>query len=386
MFQKEYKKKYDQIHPSAELIERTKKLALETCKEQPEDMELEAYDPWNEENSKFGRHKRWIRIAGAVAAGVAIVVSGAYFGNSLQPKNEKERQVTKHVEVTATATVCPEETPVTRKKKNNVSKNNKAVKKDTVEVNVRTDTMAELAQMGRGSVTMDYASADWVIFHGDFGIIIYSISAKSVLETISTSQYDKDGNGVHIEVSADGSKILWYSGGTLTDDAKMYEVGSGQATSVDLEDSDWEEEIFGQVQSVAGTEADVYVDASRVGQMVALGGSRYLQLMYQVPESSLQASLAVSIIDLNTKTEQLYSIFGETGKKIEENQGRQYGNYHNEHGIALFESESNAKEEPAREEINETLIPEQTEETIETPVVEETMEPLVEETEIPQEQ
>lgn len=386
MFQKEYKKKYDQIHPSAELIEQTKKLALEKCKEQPEDMELESYDPWNEEDSKFGRHKRWIRIAGAMAAGVAIVVSGAYFGNSLQPKSENEHQVIKNVETTATATVCPEETPVLQKKKNKVSKNNKAEKKDTVAVNVRTDTMAKLAQMERGSVTMDYASQDRVIFHGNFGIIIYSISAKSVVETISTSQYDKDGNGVHIEVSADGSKILWYSGGTLTDDAKMYEVGSGQATSVDLEDSDWEEEIFGKVQSVAGTDADVYVETSRAGQMVAIGNGRYLQLMYQVPGSSLQASLAVSIIDLNTNTEQLYSIFGETGKKIEENQGSEYGNYHNEHGIALFETESKAKDEPDKEEIKETLIPEQTEETEETPVVEETMEPLVEETEIPQEQ
>jgi len=126
-------------------------------------------------------------------------------------------------------------------------------------------------------------------------LLFIAFLQKCVVETISTSQYDKDGNGVHIEVSADGSKILWYSGGTLTDDAKMYEVGSGQATSVDLEDSDWEEEIFGKVQSVAGTDADVYVEASRAGQMVAIGDGRYLQLMYQVPGSSLQASLAVSI-------------------------------------------------------------------------------------------
>lgn len=384
MFQEEYKKKYDQLHPSAELIEQTKKLALEKWEEQPEDMELESFDPWNEEDSKFGRHKRWIRIAGAMAAGVAIVVSGVYLGNSLQPKSEKGLEVAKNVEVTATATVCPEETPVVQKKESNASKKNKVEQKNTVHINTRIDTMTKLAQMERGSVTMDYASADRVIFHGNFGIIIYSISGKSVVETISTSQYDKDGNGVHIEVNTDGSKILWYSSGTLADDAKIYKVGSGQATNIDSEDFVWEEEIFGKVQNVAGTNADVYVDASRTGEMVAIGDGRYLQLIYQVPESSLQASLAVSIIDLNTKTEQLYSIFGETGKNIEEKQGRKYGNYHNEQGIALFENV--AKDEPAQEEIKDTLLPEQTEEPEETPVVEETMEPLVEETEIPPEQ
>lgn len=382
MFQKEYKKKYDQIHPSAELIERTKKLALETCKEQSKDMELEDCDPWNEGNSKLGRHKGWLQIAGAMAAGIAIVASGVYLGNSLQPKSQKEHQAAMTVE-TPTVTECPETTPIIKKKKNKVAANNQVKKREKIETNASSDTMTRLAQMARGSVTVDYASENRVIIHGNFGILIYSISEGKVVETISASQCDINGNGVHIEVNAEGNKILWHSSDTLASDAKLYEVGSGQVKNMDAEDFVWNEDIFDRVQSVTGTNADVYVDASETGQMVVIGDNRYLQLMYQVPESSMQASLAVSIIDLNTKTERLYSIFGETGRKIEQKQGREYGNYHNEQGIALFETV--VDDEPDEEETMETLIPEQTEEPEETLVVEETIEPLVEETEVPPE-
>lgn len=380
MFQEEYKKKYDQIHPSAELIEQTKKLALETCKEQSKDMELEDCDPWNQENSNFSRHKDWLRIAGVVAAGIAIVASGVYLGNSLQPKSVKEHQAAMAVE-TPTVTKRPETTPIIEKKKTQVAMDNQVEKKEKIETNASSNTMTKLAQMARGSVTMDYASENRVIMHGNFGILIYSISEGKVVETISASQYDINGNGVHVEVNAEGNKILWHSSETLASDAKLYEVGSGQVKTMGAEDFVWKENIFDQVQSVAGTEADVYGDASRTGQMVVIGDNRYLQLMYQVPESSLQASLAVSIIDLNTKTQQLYSVFGETGRNIEQKQGREYGNYYNEQGIALFETV--ADDEPDEEETKETLIPEQTEEPEETPMVEETIEPLAEETEVP---
>lgn len=383
MFQEEYKKKYDQIHPSAELIERTKKLALETCKEQPEEPELEADDPWNEDDSQFSRHKGWLRIAGAMAAGIAIVVSGVYLGNSLQPKSEKEQHVAKSVETTEMATICPEETSVVQKKKDYATKNEHSKKKEKIQTNASSDTVAKLAQRTRENVTIDYASGNRVIFHGDFGIIIYSISEKRVLETISSDQYAYDGTAVNIEVNTEGNKILFYRNDVLDDDAKLYEVGSGQMKNVDPEDSVWQEEFFRNVQSVSGTDADVYV--SGLGQMVLLGDGRYLQLMYQVPASSIQASLSVSIIDLNAKTEQLYSIFGETGKNMEQKQGREYGNYHNEHGIALFDTV--VENEPEKEEGKETEIPEQTEQPEETPheteVIVETIEPLVEETDIP---
>lgn len=383
MFQEEYKKKYDQIHPSAELMERTKKLAMEKCKEQPEETELESYDPWNEDDSQFSRHKSWLRIAGAMAAGIAIVVSGVYLGNSLQPKSEKEQHVAKNVESTEMATICPEETSVVQKEKDHAAKNKHSKKKEKIQTNASSDIVAKLAQRTRGMVTIDYASANRVIFHGDFGIIIYSISERRVLENISSSQYACDGNAVNIEVNAEGNKILFYRNDVLDDDAKLYEVGSGQMKTVDPEDSVWQEEIFRNVQGVSGNDADVYV--SRSGEMVVLGDGRYLQLMYQVPESSLMASLSVSIIDLNAKTEQLYSVFGETGKSMEKKQGREYGNYHNEHGIALFETV--VEDEPDKEEGKETELPEQTEQPEETPhetaVVMETVEPLVEETEVP---
>lgn len=387
MFQEEYKKKYDNLHPSAELIEKTKKRALEKCKEQPEDVELEAYDPWNENDSKLSKHNKWIRIAGGMAAGIAIVATGVYLGNSLQPKSEKEQHVAKSVE-TPLGTVAPEETTKGKKKETKDAKKHQVQKKESIETNASSDAITKLAQMGRGTITVDYASENRVIFHGDFGIIIYSISEGRIVETISSSQYDEDGVGAHIQVNADGTKILFsvYNEEILTDDVKLYEVGSGQTKSVEPEDSVWEEEMFGQLQSVAGTEADVYTSCT--GTMVALGNNRYLQLMYQVPASYLQASLTVSIVDLNAKTEQLYSVFGSTGKSIEEKQGRSYGNYHNERGMALFATA--VEEEPKEDEteVTETLLPEETEgveEPIVTQEVEQTMAPIVEETEVPQE-
>ena len=101
--------------------------------------------------------------------------------------------------------------------------------------------------------------------------------------------------------------------------------------------------------------------------------------VYQVTDTKYTSA------DLNAKTEQLYSIFGETGKNMEQKQGREYGNYHNEHGIALFDTV--VENEPEKEEGKETEIPEQTEQPEETPheteVIVETIEPLVEETDIP---
>lgn len=392
MFEEEYKKKYDSVHPSAELIEKTKKRALEAYKKQSEEIALEDCDMWDEENSKISRNKKWIRIVGGMAAGIAIVATGVYLGNSLQPKSQKESHVAKSVE-TPEVTVCAEETAKPKKENKKETKKNQVERKESLEINASSNVINKIAQMGRGQITIDYASESRVIFHGDFGIMIYSISEQRVLETIATSQYDEKGTGVRIKVNTEGTKILFYTYNeeTLTDDVALYEIGSGHTESIDPEDSVSEGEMFGLVQSVAGTDADVYT--SRTGEMVALGNNKYIQLMYQVPASSMQASLSVSIIDLNAKTEHLYSIFGSLGKSIEEKQGRTYGNYHNEHGIALFEKttedeieNSEAPEIVETTEVAETLFPEQTVvPEVTTAVEKETMAPLVEETELPAE-
>lgn len=389
MFEEEYKKKYNNLHPSAEVIEKTKKRALEAYKQLPEEPSPEYCDMWEEENSKISRNRRWIRVVGGMAAGIAIVATGVYLGNSLQPESQKEHHVAKNIE-TPEVTLYPKETTKTKKEEKKQNKKHQVEKKDSIETNASSDAISKIAQMAKGSITIDYASESRVIFHGDFGIMVYSISERRVTETLSQSQYDEDGSDMRIKVNTEGTKLLFYvyNEETLTENVTIYEIGSGIIQSVDTSQiSILEQSIFGNVQSVAGTEADVYINST--GEMVSLGNNRYLQLMYQVPTSSLQASLSVAIIDLDANTEQLYSVFGSTGKSIEENRGRTYGNYHNEHGIALFEvavDEEDKQQENEDVEIIETELPKQTEEPeVTTPLVEETLLPTVLGTELPQE-
>ena len=49
MFKEEYKKYYDEIHPSQELVERTKKLALEQYQNRLSESEN---DEWKEEHKE----------------------------------------------------------------------------------------------------------------------------------------------------------------------------------------------------------------------------------------------------------------------------------------------------------------------------------------------
>lgn len=402
MFKEEYKQHYDKLHPSQELIEKTKKLAIEQYQqslekdtddimeemeekeEQIEIMELE-----EEKIVPFLSKKNMIHIIGGIAAGIAIIVSGFYFGNTLQ-------QEEKHTGDKATGKATPEvvsklqNTPSAMESQEEERTSKKEEKKKAKEKQVKKSKPSELtklAMMNRsGGVKLDYALGDTVIFHGNFGIIIYSLSGNTIVANISKEEYilSESWETESVQVSEDGSKIYWCN--TLSDGsvhAKIYNRNTGTIESVNVEE--WTEVVFSGIYGVSGTEADVYKTNCSGGTMVLLGTS-VCQLMYQAPNSSIQASLAVSVINLETKSETLYSVFGSIGKELVGSGN--YGDYYNENGEKLFVK----KEREEQEEPEETVEPGEQEVVVEpTPLetkkpdekVTKTEEPAITKTEEP---
>ena len=119
MFKEEYKQHYDKIHPSRELIEKTKKLAIEQYQqslgkhtgdilEEEIEEDEEYFETMELEDEKivpFASKRNIIRIVSGIAAGVAIIVSGFYFGNTLQ---QEEKYTTDVAEKKATPEVVSE--------------------------------------------------------------------------------------------------------------------------------------------------------------------------------------------------------------------------------------------------------------------------------------
>lgn len=406
MFKEEYKQHYDKIHPSQELIEKTKKLAIEQYQqslkkdindvieeieeneEQFETMELE-----EEKIVPFVSRRNIIRIVGGIAAGVAIIVSGFYFGNTLQ---QEEKYTSDKVTEKATPKVVSEiqNTPSTMEEQEEDRETKKETKKKTKEKQVKKSEPSDLTKMATmsrsGGVKLDYVSGDTVIFHGNFGIIIYSLSGNNIVENISGEEYILSGSWETetVQVSADGSRICWYN--TLSsarDNAKIYDRNTKTIESVN--EAEWTEAVFSGVQGVSGSIADVYKSSCSGGTMVSLGANVY-QLMYQAPSSGIHASLAVSVINLETKSETLHSVFGTIGKDLVGSGN--YGGYHNENGEKLFAKEEQEESEqpeetaaPSEQEIVveptpvETKTPDEKETKTEEPVITKTEEPVVQE-------
>ena len=159
MFKEEYKQHYDKIHPSQELIEKTKKLAIEQYQqslkkdindvieeieeneEQFETMELE-----EEKIVPFVSRRNIIRIVGGIAAGVAIIVSGFYFGNTLQ---QEEKYTSDKVTEKATPKVVSEiqNTPSTMEEQEEDRETKKETKKKTKEKQVKKSEPSDLTKM-----------------------------------------------------------------------------------------------------------------------------------------------------------------------------------------------------------------------------------------------
>ena len=379
MFEEKYKKQYDQIHPSQDLIERTKKLALERydADRDEDELEKEMEEEWTRDTEVSGTGK-YRKIVGGLAAAVALVITSTYLWNSLQPKSEEPNIVASNPEepeetVLVEATESPTH-PANKKKKESKVKDDK-----TVVVNASNTGNGRLARMAKSSVSLDYASSQNVIMHGNFGIIIYSLSQKKIVGHLEADVYE---GSESIVVNENGTKILWYL--DSSEYAKVYTVGSGTIENVELLNGQWEEASFCGVESVAGSEADIYVSESATGEMVSLGDGQYLQLMYQAPKSGTQASLGISVVQIAQGTEKIYSVFGQEGESVTKQEGLKFGGYYNALGKQIFlkETEENEDLDPLIEteepvEVEETEIPEETvlpEETIipeETPEAEE---------------
>lgn len=405
MFKDDYKEQYDSIHPSQELIERTRKIALEQYQRSLEEeaaditdemeVELETeeqyeteerYDVEDEKVIPFVSRKNIIRAVGGIAAGVAIIISGFYFGNTLKQEENHTSNVT---DTKATPEIVSElqSTPLTvegQEEERTTKKDTKKEKKKEKLEKSEPSQLQKLAAMSRsGSVKLDYASSSTVIFHGNFGIIVYNLAGNSISTIIPKDDYVVSATADTVEVSADGSKICWYSlASSASSNARIYDRNTGMITSV--ENEEWTEEVFSGVESVAGTSADVYKTNSSAGTMVSLGDGTVCQLMYQAPDSNLQASLSISIVNPDNRTETLYAVFGSAGKNLVKNENKSYGGYYNENGEKLFvnKEEQETPEEPAEQEEPAEATPKVTEKPEEKITEQETPEVAV--TEPPQ--
>lgn len=388
MFKDDYKQQYDNIHPSQELIERTRKIALEQYQksleedtaadttEEMEELEIEeqyeteeCYDVEDEKIIPFVSRKNIIRAVGGIAAGVAIVFSGFYFGNTLK---QEENHISNVADTKATPEAVSElqSTPLTvegQEEERTSKEEKKKEKKEEKLEKSEPSQLQKLAAMSRsGGVKLDYASSSTVVFHGNFGIIVYNLAGNSISAIIPEEEYVVSAAEDTVQVSADGSKICWYSlASSNSSNARIYDRNTGMIASV--ENEEWTEAVFTGVQSIAGTSADVYKRNCSGGTMVSLGDGRVCQLMYQAPSSNLQASLTISIVDPDNRTETLHAVFGSTGKNLVKNENKSYGGYYNENGEKLFvnkeepkEAEETAEPTPKITEKPEEKITEQT--------------------------
>lgn len=374
MFKDDYRKHYDELHPSKELMEKTKKLACDKLLQMQEEgvsqEKTEDYEKDILEEEKvvpfIKRKKRLIQVAGSIAAGVAILVTGVYFRNTL---HQEEENVANHIgaQETPSSFSSLESTPVTANGKEKEKTGKKKGKKIKKPKKVQTNQYRSLAKMSRsGGVKLDYASGNRVIFHGNFGIIIYSLSQNSITTCISADEYIGDEWSQVVLVNADGSKIRWYNASDASATSKTYDLNT-QEIEVEEESTEWEEVAFSGIQSVENSSADVYKEECKGGDMVSLGGE-VCQLFYQAPDSGLQASLAISLVNPTAGTERIYSVFGSVGKSVVQAENKTYGGYHNENGKNILEKKEEEKnEEKKQEKIEET--PEVTEPPEEKPVV-----------------
>lgn len=398
MFKDEYKKHFDEIHPSSQLIEQTKKRMLEEYQhisdsedekdEKVCDLKDKAFSQAAVDNKKIRIRRRWITVGGTIAAGLAIVTTGIYMSHSLKLDSDVS---------SGQVVLINTEEPVDNE---NVENNVKVEKETTqskekvadskkVEINQSQAELKRIANMSRANgVTLDYASNDRVILHGEFGVIIYNLSARTIATCIPASEIytNQATENSTVKVNSEGSKIfLWSASASENEggEVKEYNIGTGEMTV--WMQFDEKEEYFGNILAVNGSEADVYIDAASTGQMVMLGDGRYVQLMYQVPELDKQASLTISIVDVSNKTEQLISVFGALGKEICQENGYDFEGYHNENGKQLFEKKETNEDKPKEdsEPAEETIVTEEPKVTEEPQITEEPKPTEVLETEEP---
>lgn len=370
MFKEDYKKHYDEIHPSPELIERTKKMALaqyqsKTLKLDEQDLEEKKVEEESYETEKIeytteeekiiflgmGRRKI-LQIAGGLAAGLALITVGYLFSGTLL-KQQRDSVGTVAENTTDPVSVnLPSGTPSKKEEgKNKVTKKSKGKKKNNQQKQQtapKTSPLITLAKMGNGDgVRLDYASDNFVIFHGNFGILGYNLSSRQLVVQIPASKYQFPNMWTmeNVSVNQEGTKIAWYGTASGNMELDVYDIASKTYSKMDSIKWQQENYDFSGIVSVTGSNTDIY-SSKATNMCVKLSENRTCQLIYQAPSLSLQASLGIAIVDMNTKTEQIYDVFGDIGRQVAKSYGVSYGGYHNENGEKIFESNPAGTEKP----------------------------------------
>lgn len=327
MFKDEYKKHYDSIHPSQQLIENTKKLAMEQSRNSVTQEEIPEEDWFDIEETRPGKRgkTRWIKIAGGMAAGIAVVLTGSYVANSMLSVDDQTTPSGQFAVATIEATMEIEE-----KEKNGAQMVEERPKsysgQKQIAVHADSNKVKQMANLAKDTVYLDYASESTVIMHSNFGIVVYNCESRSIVAHIEKSQYYSPENwkAEQIFVNEEGTKIFWKNPTEDKEEAKEYDLGTNQLSV--LESTDWPEKIFTGVVGVAGSAADVY--ASSCNQMVQVADGWFSQLIYEAPASNKQASLAVAMYNVNSKEDKVYSIFQNIGWAVIQEEGScQSGSY-----------------------------------------------------------
>ncbi|MDE7422497.1 MAG: hypothetical protein K2N51_02195 [Lachnospiraceae bacterium] len=364
MFKEDYKKHYDEIHPSPELVERTKKMALERYQSKtPETQEQEWMEEESYETEKMEYHeekviflekdkRKILQITAGLAAGIVLVTAGYLFSGTLRQQRDSIGTVAENT-IEPTNINVPSSTPSKKEEahKQEGTKNSGGKKKDGQKAQKSqklTNALTFLAQMGNeDGVRLDYVSDNLVIFHGNFGILGYNLSSRQLVVQIPAKRYQFPNMWTleTVSVNQEGTKIAWYGAASSNTELDVYDITAGTYSKMDSMEWQEENQNFSSMVSVLGTDADVY-SSKATDMCVKLSESRTCQLIYQAPSLSLQASLGIAIVDMEAKTEQIYDVFGSIGRQVAQSYGVSYGGYHNEHGEKIFESKPDGTETP----------------------------------------
>ena len=365
MFKEDYKKHYDEIHPSPELVERTKKMALERYQskisetQEQEWMEEESYETdkveYHEEEKVIFLEKdkrKILQITAGLAAGVVLFTAGYLFSGTLRQQRDSIGTVAENT-IEPTNINVPSSTPSKKEEaaKKEGTKNSGGKKKDgqkPQQPQKITNALTSLAKMGNeDGVRLDYVSGNLVIFHGNFGILGYNLSSRQLVVQIPAKRYQFPNMWTleTVSVNQEGTKIAWHGAASSNTELDVYDITAGTYSKMDSMEWQEENQNFSSMVSVLGTDADVY-SSKATDMCVKLSESRTCQLIYQAPSLSLQASLGIAIVDMEAKTEQIYDVFGSIGRQVAQSYGVSYGGYHNEHGEKIFESKPDGTETP----------------------------------------
>lgn len=374
MFKEDYKAHYDKIHPSPELVERTKKMALEQYQSKLSRMNEEEWkeeESYETENLEYTEEKiivlklekkKILQFTAGLAAGIALITVGYLFsGTLLRQEGETIGTIAENT-TEPTSINAPSSIPsLTQEgnvkqgaKKGDKKKNQKENNSSKTQVSKETpNVLTTLAQMGNeDGVRLDYVSDKLVIFHGNFGILGYNLSSRQIIVRIPKKKYQFPDMwlGENVMVNEEGTKIAWSGAASGSMELDVYDIATGTYSKMDSIKWREENQVFSSTVSVLGMDADVY-SSKATDMCVKLSEFRTCQLIYQAPSLSLQASLGIAIVDMTEKTEQIYDVFGAVGRQVAQSYGVSYGGYHNEHGERIFETK-----------LDETQSPEETEE------------------------